>query len=341
MSTFAPVRFGIIGTGVIAGFHAEALANSPLAKLTMVYDVNYERAQEFAKKFNCQAAATLEEFLNSEIEAVSITTPSGLHLEPALAAINHQKHILCEKPLEVTHPRAMQIVTKAAQQGVLAGAVFQSRYNQNILQVREAVQQGRFGDAVLCSARVRWYRAPEYYANNSWRGTLKLDGGGALMNQGIHTADLLLFLNGPVKAVQATMTRRLHHGIEVEDTIIANIEYINGSLGTLEASTAAFPGLPPQVEFSGTLGGFLLEDGIVQRWTLAETFENESGNLRSGSANPTAISSEGHLRQINELSRVIREGGTLHCAAIHGAETVRVITAIYESANSGSKVFIN
>ncbi len=341
------VKFGIIGTGAVAEKHAAALAEVPNAELIMVYDNIPERARQFAAKYHCHAAMSFDELLLSPADAVTIATPSGLHAEVAIPAACAGKHILCEKPLEVTPDKADKLIRACASSKVKLSTVFQSRFSRAVKAIRKAIDAGRFGQPVLASASIRWYRTPEYYAASGWRGTWALDGGGALMNQGIHTVDLLLYFNGDVAEVNGYATRRLHRGIEVEDTTVAMLKFRNDSLGTIEASTACAPGFPRRIELSGTLGSVTLEDDRITRWQFLDE-QPEDGEIRrdhlageglnGGSGDPGAISCEGHRRQLQELTDAILNDTDLSLSGTEGKRSVELICTIYESARTGAAV---
>lgn len=341
------VKYGIIGTGAIARKHAEALQLIDNAELFMVYDTVTARAKAFAEAFNCRYAETLNQLLASEIEAVTIATPSGLHGECAIPAAKAGKHILCEKPLEVTISKVNDLIRTCESSNVRLSAVFQSRFSTAVRQIRQAIEAGRFGQPVLASASVRWFRNHEYYANAVWRGTWALDGGGALMNQGIHTVDLLLYFNGDVREVTGRFTKIMHKNIEVEDTAVAILRFNNGSLGTIEASTACAPGLPRRVELSGTEGSVTLEGDRITRWEfLKETPEDakirerlsHGENMQGGESDPMSISVEGHRRQLQELTDAIRGGHCLTAPGSEGKRAVELICSIYESARTGTSI---
>lgn len=342
------VKYGIIGTGAIANLHAQALASVEQAELFMVFDTVGERAKAFAERHNCRYANSLEELLQSEVEAVTIATPSGLHGECVIPAAKAGKHVLCEKPLEVTVSKTNDLIRICESNNVRLSAVFQSRFCEAVKTIRQAVDDGRFGQHVLGSASVRWYRTPEYYANAGWRGTWELDGGGALMNQGIHTVDLLLYFNGDPREVTGRFTRVMHKGIDVEDTVVAMVQFKNGSLGTIEASTACAPGFPRRVELSGTKGSVILEGDHITRWTFADErpedkLIRENGipsadSKSSGASDPMAISWEGHRRQLQELTEAILGGHRLTAPGSEGKRAVELICAVYESARTGTSI---
>jgi predicted dehydrogenase len=341
------IKFGIIGTGMIAQMHADAMRLAENAQLVTVYDKVIERAKDFAAVNNCAFAEDLEGFLASDIEAVTIAVPSGLHGEVAIAAARAGKHILCEKPLEVTIEKTDELIKVCQENNVILSPVAQLRYGATVQLVKQAIADGRFGTPVLASASVRWFRTPEYYLNGKWRGTWALDGGGALMNQGIHTLDLLLYFNGDVAEITAKSGNILHKSIEVEDTVAALLSFENGSIGYIEASTACAPGFPRRIELSGTKGSVILEDDRIIRWQFSEERPEDeeirrrysSGEgLQGGSSDPKAITCEGHRRQISDLAEAISNGAPLSITARDGQRAVQVICSIYESARSGKTI---
>ena len=341
------VKFGIIGTGMIAQMHADALRLAENAELVAVYDKVVERAEKFAADNKCAFAASLEELFAMPVEAVTIAVPSGLHGEVAIAAAKSGKHILCEKPLEVTVSKTEALIKVCQQNNVILSPVAQLRYGETVQIVKKAIAEGRFGTPVLASASVRWFRSPEYYINGKWRGTWALDGGGALMNQGIHTLDLLLYFNGDVAEISAKSANILHKSIEVEDTVAALLAFKNGSIGYIEASTACAPGFPRRIELSGTKGSVIIEDDKIIRWQFAEEKSEDAEirrkyiageGLQGGSSDPRAITCEGHRRQITDLAEAILHGAPLGITAADGERAVKVICAIYESAGSGKKI---
>jgi predicted dehydrogenase len=341
-----PVRFALIGTGNIAGFHAEAIKQVPGAQLVAAFSRG--NPQAFAEKHDCAAVTSLDELLSrSDIDAVCITTPSGAHGEPAIAAMHAGKHVLCEKPLEITPQRVDSMLTCAKETGRILAAVFQSRFGQGAQTVKRAVESGRFGRITLASAYIKWWRTQDYYDSGAWRGTWELDGGGALMNQGIHAIDLLQWLVGmpmEVKAITATLA---HERIAVEDTAVAALRYEGGGLGVIEGATSAYPGWNKRIEISGNKGSVILEDDNIKFWQFAEELPEDElirggsgggANIGGGVANPLAISTEGHRRQIEDLCAAIREGRQPAIAGADARRAVSLITAIYDSARTGAAV---
>jgi predicted dehydrogenase len=197
------------------------------------------------------------------LDLVVIGSPSGLHAEHGIAAARQRLHVLVEKPIDVSSARADALIGEASRAGVTLGVIFQDRLKPDVRRMKALVDAGRLGAPILASAHVRWYRPPAYYEGSRWRGTRALDGGGALMNQGVHTVDLLLWLFGPVRRVSAATATRLH-AIEVEDTAVAVLEFASGALGTLEAATSAFPGYSRRLELTGANGTLILDgDDLV------------------------------------------------------------------------------
>ena len=343
-----PIRFALIGTGAISAIHAQVIAELPGAELTAAYSV--AGLETFAVKWGCAAAASLDELLaRKDVDAVCITTPSGSHGEPAIAALRAGKHVLCEKPLEITPQRIDAILAAARESGTILAAVFQSRFGHGAQTVKRAVDAGRLGRLTLASAYVKWWRTQQYYDSGAWRGTWEMDGGGALMNQGVHAIDLLTWFAGVPVEVKANIATLAHERIAVEDTAVAALRFPSGALGVIEGATSAYPGWNKRIELSGDKGSIILEDDTIKFWQ----FENElpgdaeiraggggDGAIGGGAANPMAISTEGHRRQIADLCDAIREKRQPAVPGSDARNAVAVICAIYESAKTGQTVAV-
>jgi len=341
--------FGIIGAGMIASVHARALREIPGTTLVGVYSTTPQKREAFAAKENCRAFNRLEEMLaDPAIDIVCICTPSGAHQDPALACIAAGKHCLIEKPLEVTLEKCDRIIAAAEEKGVKVAVVFPSRFYEQAMLLKEAVDTSRFGAIVLGDAYVKWHRSEAYYKSNPWRGTWELDGGGALMNQGIHSVDLLQWYMGPVKKVQAFRANRKHKGIAVEDTVVASLEFENGALGNITCSTAIFPGELKRIEINGTAGTAVLQESNLVRWELQEmTAADEAIREQSkqsglshggGASNPADISFKGHQLQIEDLIHAINTNGTPLVDGREGRKAVEIVLAVYRSAAIGQPV---
>ncbi|MEO6004050.1 MAG: Gfo/Idh/MocA family oxidoreductase [Opitutus sp.] len=338
--------FGIVGVGMIAEFHAKAIAAVTGAKLVGVATRKAESAAAFATKnhvaFHTTSVAEL--VARPDIHIICVTTPSGAHLDPALAAIRAGKHVVVEKPMEITTARADELINAANAAGVRLAPIFQARFGTGACTVKAALEAGRFGRLVLASAAVKWHRAAQYYSG--WKGTLALDGGGALINQAIHAVDLLQWFAGMPSEVFCFKTRRVHTGIEAEDTASATLRFANGALGTIEATTALWPGWQRRLEICGEFGSVALEDDQITRWDFREPrAEDESirkakdsAVLGSGASAPNAISFVGHQRQLQDLVDAIRAGRAPALDGAEGRKAVALINALYRSAETATMV---
>lgn len=273
MTQTNPIGFGIVGVGMIAAYHARAIkaaAAENNLKLVGVTGLNAANVERFAAEHEVPFHSTdIDAFLAQPgLQVVCIATPSGAHLEPALAAIRAGKHLIIEKPIEITPERADILIAAAREAGVQVSAIFQARYGAGARLVKETVDSGRLGRLALCSAYVKWHRSAAYYTG--WKGTLKLDGGGAVMNQAIHAVNLLHWFAGMPTEVFGRTTRAVHQGIEAEDTACANFRFPGGALGVLEATTAAWPGWERRIELCGEFGSIALEDDRIVRWDFRD-----------------------------------------------------------------------
>ena len=341
----APFRFGLIGAGGIAATHADALAASEVAELVAV--AAGRQAGEFAARHGCDHELEPEALLaRSDLDGVILCTPSGARLELALAAAERGKHVLVEKPLEVTVARSRTMIEACAAAGVTLGVIFQSRFAPGVAAAAAAVRAGALGTPVLGEIQVAWYRPPSYYASGAWRGTHALDGGGALMNQGIHAVDQLLWLMGDATFVAARSTRRLHTEIEVEDLITAQLTFASGALGTLSASTACAPGWARRTEACGTAGSIRLVDDTIERWDLPNMpdpreAQQDGGHVAApdrdagppaGTSSPTVAGSALHQAQIDDFVQAVRTGRAPRVDGREGLRSVALVEAAYRSA---------
>ncbi|MBR0457842.1 MAG: Gfo/Idh/MocA family oxidoreductase [Victivallales bacterium] len=338
------VGFAIIGGGLIASFHMAAIAAAPHAELRGVFDLNHSAAEKLCAASGTHAYSSLEELLDDpKVQVVTIATPSGTHGELVCAAARAGKHILCEKPLEVTREKVYAMAEACRAARVLLVPVFQNRFKRPVQRLRQAIADGLFGKMIFASAQIHWFREEQYYSGSSWRGTWKMDGGGALINQGIHTVDLLLYLNGAPKSVFAYSATRTH-SIEVEDTLCATIQFQNGSFGTLETSTSCSPGFPRCLCFTGTQGSAILEGEHFRRWNIAGKPSKDApspsallrhANDASGSA-PENITFEEHTIQMEDIATSVLTGKRPLIDVSEGIQTMELIFGIYDSIRSGT-----
>ncbi|MCZ6680862.1 MAG: Gfo/Idh/MocA family oxidoreductase [Candidatus Poribacteria bacterium] len=342
--------FGIIGCGMIADFHSAAIAELEHGKLVAVSSRNEDNAKRVADRYQVDRYSDYNEMLKrSDLDMVCICTPSGAHRDPAVAAAKAGKHVIVEKPLEVTLDRCDDIIQACDDAGVRLCAIFNSRFSEGSQLVKKTIDSGRFGKITLGDAYIKWYRSQEYYDSGGWRGTWALDGGGALMNQSIHAIDLLQYFMGPVKAVQAFTHTMTHERIEVEDVAVAALRFENGALGVIEGTTTAYPGLLKRTEISGSNGTVILEEEDIIKWEFEpETPEDaeilqrfsETRSGGGGAADPRAISHENHRRQMENLINAI-EAGTPHLVdGREGRKAVEIILAIYKSSQEGRMVHL-
>ncbi len=342
------IGFGIIGTGTIARVHAKAVSEMTGVKLVACYDILPERAEAFADEYGIKSFSSLDDFLSdSELDVVTITTPSGAHLEPALAAIEHRKNVIIEKPMEVTTERIDLLIRKAEENHVILSGVFQSRFHEAPLLVKKAIEDGRFGRVTLIDAQIKWYRTQEYYDQVSWRGTWKLDGGGALMNQGIHAIDLLCWLGGDVRNVSGRTATLGHKNIEVEDTAGAVLEFKNGAVGIIEGTTCCYPGFLKRIEVCGTEGSAIIEEESLKCWKFKnETEEDEKIREKfinftatgGGASDPKAIGWHGHRSVFENVVDALRKGSRPSITGEEARKSVALIEAVYRSARENRTI---
>ena len=331
------IHVGLIGAGNISQTHARAAAAIPGVSVAAVHGANGAKARELAASHGAAAYDSLDAFLDHEpMDMVVIGSPSGVHAAQGVAAARHRLHVLVEKPIDVTTERADELIAAAEESGVRLGVLFQDRLKPGIVKLKQLVDSGGLGRVLSVSARVPWYRPPDYYRLSRWRGTAALDGGGALMNQGIHTVDLLLWVLGDVIRVQAR-TATLLHEIESEDTALALLEFASGAAGVLEASTATYPGYPRRVEITGTEGTAVLEhDRLVSAdlRTPRPELVGDGGDANASASSPVVSDASGHQRLIEDFLRAIETGSRPACDGHEGRRSVELVEAIYRSARS-------
>jgi predicted dehydrogenase len=340
------MKFGIIGAGMIGAFHLKAIQAMDGCEVAGVADLSPERATAFAAEHTVTAFASVSEMLaHPDIDIVTVGTPSGAHFEPALAAIEAGKHVVVEKPLEVTTERIDEMMAAAKKHGVTLAAILNRRFHPSIDAFKQAVDQGRFGRLTSASAYVKWYRNQAYYDSAAWRGTWALDGGGALMNQGIHLIDALLHLAGPVASVRAVTDCLAHQDIEVEDIGVALLTFANGALGVIEGSTCSWAkdGHPARVQMCGTEGSVFLADESFEVWDFMQAQPHDEAIRQTmmkgaaaglGANDPSAINFDQHQRNFEEVVAAIREGREPSTSATEARKSVELIRAIYQSSNN-------
>ena len=297
------MRVGIIGGGNISETHTRAAQAIDGLRVEAVYGANRERVSALAAEAGAKAYEDLDAFLAHGLDFVIIGSPSGVHAEQGIAAARAGLHVLVEKPVDVSTSRVDALLAEVDAAGVRLGVCFQDRLHPDIHAVKMLVAGGALGRPVLGSGHVKWYRPPEYYAGSRWRGTRTLDGGGALMNQAIHTIDLLLWMFGDVARVSASTATRLH-AIEVEDTAVATLEFESGALGVLEAATSVYPGYPRRIELTGTEGTLVIEHDRLVR---ADLKAGGPALSAPGAGDANASASSAKVADTRAHQRIIRD----------------------------------
>jgi predicted dehydrogenase len=338
--------FGIIGTGVIAAIHADAIASLPGARLAAITDVDAAAAAAFAAAYGADAEPDLGALLaRSDVEVVCVCVPSGRHAEVGIRAAKAGKHLAVEKPVDVTLEAAGRLIEAARGAGVALTVISQHRFDAGLIELKRLLAEGALGRLVLGEASTKWYRTQAYYDSAPWRGTWAMDGG-SLLNQGVHYVDLLRWCMGPVAEVTAVCSTQAHQ-IEVEDTSLAIVRFTSGAVGTILSSTAAFPGFPQRLEITGTSGTVTVEDGQIVRRALADDARQEGGGARqdgraraAAAADPAALDVSGHAAQLADLLAAIDEGREPAVGGEAGRDALEIVRAVYESSRSGRTVVL-
>jgi UDP-N-acetyl-2-amino-2-deoxyglucuronate dehydrogenase len=342
------IGFGIIGCGMISRFHAKAVADIKGAKVAACFDSFTSAADKFGAEIGCKVYHKLDDMLaDKAVDVVTICTPSGVHAEPAIAAAKAGKHIIVEKPLDITLKRCDAMIAAANKAGVVLSTIFPSRFHESSQLLKKAIDAGRFGRLTMGDSYVKWFRTQEYYDSGAWRGTWALDGGGALMNQAVHSVDLLLWFMGPAVEVSAYTATLAHKRIEVEDVAVANVKFANGALGVIEASTATWPGELKRIEISGDGGSAILREEDLAVWKFAKETKNDEAirqkmasrtQTGGGAADPKAIGYHGHMLQFQDVLNAIKKGKQPLIDGPEGRKAIELILAIYKSAETGKAI---
>ncbi len=336
-------RFGIIGCGSIAHHHAHSIRETGRGVITAVCDPSLDKARSFAEQYGGARSVTDFRALvkSPDVDIVAIGSPSGSHGEMVVACAEAGKHILCEKPIAITKQGLDDLVQAVEHHGVKMSSVFQKRLAPDFIRIKEAVARGVFGQVFLADAYIKFYRSQEYYDSAGWRGTWEHDGGGALMNQGIHTIDQLLCLAGDAESVFARVGTKARN-IEVEDTAVALVQFKSGAYGVIEGTTSVYPGEQARIELHGTNGSVILADSGIKLWAIEDPPVLEDvdlcGNDASTSKDPGNFPKNSHVELIEDLIESIDSGRETLIPAREGRKAVDLILAIYESARTGKEV---
>jgi predicted dehydrogenase len=332
--------FGIIGAGVIAAVHADAISMLPGARLNAVTDVAAGAAQAFAAARRCAAEPSVDALLaRPDVEVVCVCVPSGLHAEVGVRAAKAGRHLVVEKPLDVSLEAADRLLAAVREAGTALTVMSQHRFDPGVIELKRLIDDGALGTLVLGEASTKWYRTQAYYDSAPWRGTWAMDGG-ALLNQGIHYVDLLRWCMGPAAEVTAVCTTQAHR-IEVEDTALAIVKFASGAVGTVSATTAAYPGFPQRLEITGTEGTVTVEDGRIARADLRSGRAVRSpGADRGAAADPGGLDAAVHAAQLADLLASVDEGREPAVSGASGREALEIVCAVYESSRTGRPVSV-
>ncbi|MBQ8606159.1 MAG: Gfo/Idh/MocA family oxidoreductase [Clostridia bacterium] len=330
------INFAIVGCGAIADFHAQAIKNIENARLIGACDKNIKNAESFTQKYGIKCYESFEQMLcDKDIDAVCICTPSLFHKEGALAALRAGKHVVIEKPMAFTKSDAEEIAKAVESSNKVLTSVAQLRFSDDFIKAKALIENGELGRLLLCDLYMKYWRDESYYASSNWKGTLKFDGGGALMNQGIHGIDALLYLVGDAKVVCAK-NKTVYHDIEVEDMSLSMLEFDCGAMGVIEGTTCIKPGFERKIEIMGTKGALIIKEDKIEKLVLngKTIIDNESAEVAGTASDPTAMSFELHRRQLTNFIGAINEGRPLVIDVYEGARPVSLIEEIYNKGKN-------
>lgn len=343
--------FAIVGTGLISTTHCEQISAIEGAKVVAIYSRQKEKAKSLAEKAGADWYTDYQEMLKrKDVDIVSIITPSGTHADMAIEAARAGKHVIVEKPMDISLVKAQQMIDVCREHHVKLSVISQHRFDPSAVKIKADIDSGRFGKMVLGQTSVNWFRPQSYYDKSKWRGTLKMDGGGVLINQAIHTIDLFQYFMGEVESVYAHTAILAHEGIEVEDVAVATVKFKNGGLGTIVGTTAAYPGLSARLEIIGTNGTAVIEnDQLIKHYlrdpnnemeaiNLAEVENPDGGDLDHASGDPAALDGTSHRLQFIDMINSIKEDREPLVNGEEGLKPLKIIFAIYHSARTGQPV---
>jgi predicted dehydrogenase len=347
-------RCAVVGTGVVGEWHVRLIPQLPNAQLVALCDLKPEKAKAALEKNKLAEVpiySDLSEMLKKEqIDVVHVCTPSGEHMTAAMTAMEAGKNVISEKPLEIHLDRIDRMIETAKKCNVRLAGIFQNRWNPANRALKQAAVEGRYGRIAWAGCFTPWYRNDQYYIDGGWRGTWKLDGGGAIMNQSVHAVDLLQWIVGPVKQVSAYAASRIHSTIEVEDTLSCSLQFENGAFGTIMGTTAMFPGGPVRIEVGGENGTACTEWNLKtykfrdERPEDATIFERVNGNTKAstgGGASATDVPADLHAQNVHHILDAWEQGKDADTCGTEARKAVSIILAMYESAKkNGAPVMV-
>jgi UDP-N-acetyl-2-amino-2-deoxyglucuronate dehydrogenase len=340
--TKRPLQFALVGCGVISSAHARSIQELPDAELAAVCDIVEERAARLAADYPADVYTDSNAMLRrDDIDVVIVLTPSGLHADVGVMAAKAGKHVLVEKPMDISLEKADALIRACEEAGVKLGVISQHRWDPGLAALKQAVESGKLGQLNFGGSHTKWFRSQEYYDSGDWRGTWAMDGGGALINQSIHYVDLLQYIMGPVEEIHAYCAARAHERIEVEDIAVAAVKFKSGALGLLEGNTSAYPGFCARLDIYGTHGSVIIENDQVIAWHLCSEepcpVAPEPVGVIAGSSSLN-IWHTPHKRQIEDFILAVREDRDPLVNGHEGRKPLEIVLAVYESARTGKTI---
>ena len=337
------LKVGIVGVGNIADIHAQALISSSNVNLVTVFSRNENNVRAFAERYNITGYTNWDKFISDEnLDCVSICTPNGTHLEYGSKAAVAQKHVIVEKPIEVTLKRAKKLIATCKEHNVGLAVIYQNRFLDSMSDLKGQLEKNVLGKLFMGDAYIKWFRSQEYYDSGAWRGTIELDGGGVLINQAIHTVDLLQWLMGDVETIFA-QTGRFTHKLEGEDNAVATLRFKNGAIGVIEASTSVQPAQPRRVEIHGEKGSIVINGDDAEISIVGEKEDKDPNDEKivqsAGASSPLAgFSIEPHKKQFEAIVEAINNNSIPPVSGEESIKSLAIVTAIYESSKTNAMV---
>src|SRR5262245_5844908 len=332
------VGYAVIGAGLVGPTHARFAAQARGCQLRVVCDLREERGRPLAEELGAEYAADHRAVVRRpDVQVVSICLPTALHLEVARAAAEAGKHVVVEKPIELNLDRALELIAVCRRHGVKLAAIFNRRFVFGTRRAREAIERGELGRLLVADMVFKSWRPLTYYTDSGWRGTWGLEGGAALINQGIHGVDLITWMAGPIRRVQG-YARHLRHPIEADDTTIAVCEYESGALGVIEQTTSVYPRQLDRIELHGERGTILLEDYRIKEWQVEGVEPGEPTPDERDGPGADQGTALGHFRQIQDMVDAVRTGRDPVIRGEDALHSLAVIQAIYEAERTGRSV---
>lgn len=330
-------NFGILGCGSAALYHADAIKHIEGAKLIGVADNNFEAACRFGDRYSVKAYESYEDMLaDDEIDAVCICTPSNFHAKNAADALNNGKNVVLEKPMALTVSDAEWLTEIAEKSQKLITVISQLRFNEDLLYIKDLISKGAFGKLCFCDLYMKYWRDKQYFTSSNWRGKKEFERGGAIMNQGIHGVDIMLYMVGDAEPIFASCDTNFHN-IEIEDRAVAVLQFENGAKGVLEASTCSNPGFERRIEITGSNGSAILIEGNIEKLVIGgETLIDEKSEKVQSSAGAPEIDYIAHAKQLQNFVNALNGEEKLLIDAYEGQKAVRLIEKIYLYSENNS-----